>query len=65
MRVTTETEFEALFRKRSLILNRPANDQHRPPRFLYALDFSKRGLEEMLEERTGENGSLPYYRQQV
>lgn len=65
MHVTTQTEWEELLRKRSLILHRPKNDPHRPPRFFQCVDFSKPGLQRMLEERMGENGSLPFHREEV
>lgn len=65
MNATTQDEFEVLFRKRSLILHRPKNDPHRPPRFFQCVDFSRKGLEQMLAERTGEGGTLEFYRSEV
>jgi len=66
MRITTQEEHERLLRSRSLILNRPANDIHRPPRFFQCLDFSRQGIERMLQERLDPvTGSLSFWRQEV
>ena len=66
MRVTTQQEFEEMFRKRSIILTKPTNDPHRRPRFMESCDFSKRGLELMLEDRLDkQSGSLQEYRATV
>ena len=66
MRITTQEEYETLLTKRSLILNRPKNDPHRPPRFFECVDFSRKGIEAMLEERLApETGSLSFHRAEV
>ena len=66
MRVTSQNAWKALLRRRSLILNRPANDPHRPPCFFECVDFSRKGIEAMLEERLApETGSLSFHRAEV
>ena len=66
MHVTTQSEYEALLQKRSVILNRPKNDPHRLPRFFECVDFSRKGIEAMLEERLApETGSLSFHRAEV
>jgi len=65
MRITTQEEFEKLFSSGSMILNRLPIDPRKPPRFMQAYDFSRRGLDAMLKERVGPSGSLEFYREGV
>jgi hypothetical protein len=52
-----------MYRKRSIILTKPTNDPRKMPRFMEAYDFSRKGLEQMLEDRLNkQTGSLQEYR---
>jgi hypothetical protein len=62
MLIKSQSEFEALFTKQSVILTRPPNDPKKMPRLSSPCDFSKQGLLRMLEERLGEGGTLAHYR---
>jgi hypothetical protein len=66
MIITSEEQFLNLLKSKSRILNRPAPDPRRLPRYFECLDFSQRGIEAMLADRLDTvTGSLRYAREAV
>ena len=51
MVITTEEQYLNLFKSKSRILNRPAPDPKRPPRYFDCLDLSPAGIEGLIRER--------------